>query len=90
MYLWVVWFYISGGPDLTNGGGSKRVTIITESMDPDAKVIFGTINDERLKKGEIKVTVIVHRIPAERLSGNTSGIIRKVPLRLKRHQTLIH
>src|SRR5690606_18118334 len=29
-----------------------------ESVDPDAKIIFGPIHDERLKKGEIKVTVI--------------------------------
>ena len=46
----------------------SAATIITESIDPDAKVIFGTINDERLKKGEIKVTVIATGFPAERLS----------------------
>jgi len=57
----------------------NAATIITESIDPDAKVIFGTINDERLKKGEIKVTVIATGFPAERLSGNSSSIIRKVP-----------
>ena len=60
----------------------SAATIITESIDPDAKVIFGTINDERLKKGEIKVTVIATGFPAERLSGNSSGIIRKAPLPL--------
>jgi len=32
--------------------------VITESIDPDAKVIFGAINDNRLKKDEVKVTVI--------------------------------
>ena len=58
----------------------NAATIITESIDPDAKVIFGTINDERLKKGEIKVTVIATGFPAERLPGSSSGIIRKVPL----------
>ena len=73
-------FAISGGPDLTMVEVQNAATIITESIDPDAKVIFGTINDERLKKGEIKVTVIATGFPAERLPGSSSGIIRKVPL----------
>ena len=63
-----VLFAISGGPDLTMVEVQSAATIITESIDPDAKVIFGTINDERLKKGEIKVTVIATGFPAERLS----------------------
>ena len=33
----------------------EAAKVITESIDKDAKVIFGTIQDERLKKGEIKV-----------------------------------
>ena len=77
-----VLFAISGGSDLTMVEVQNAATIITESIDPDAKVIFGTINDERLKKGEIKVTVIATGFPAERLSGNSSGIIRKAPLPL--------
>jgi len=32
--------------------------IITESIDGNAKVIFGAINDDKLKKGELKITVI--------------------------------
>jgi len=75
-----VLFAISGGSDLTMVEVQNAATIITESIDPDAKVIFGTINDERLKKGEIKVTVIATGFPAERLSGNSSGITRKAPL----------
>ena len=75
-----VLFAISGGPDLTMVEVQNAATIITESIDPDAKVIFGTINDERLKKGEIKVTVIATGFPAERLPGSASSIIRKTPL----------
>ena len=37
--------------------------IITESIDPNAKVIFGTIRDEKLKKGEVKITVIASGFP---------------------------
>ena len=53
-----VLFNVSGGSDLTMMEINEAANIITESIDPDAKVIFGAITDEGLKKGEIKVTVI--------------------------------
>ena len=53
-----VLFAISGGDDLTIHEIQEAAKIITESIDKDAKVIFGTIRDENLKKGEVKVTVI--------------------------------
>lgn len=70
-----VLFAISGGPDLTMIEIQNAANIITESIDPDAKVIFGTINDERLKKGEIKVTVIATGFPMD--GGRASGFIKK-------------
>ncbi len=53
-----VLFNVSGGSDLTMMEINEAANIITESIDTDAKVIFGAITDESLKKGEIKVTVI--------------------------------
>jgi cell division protein FtsZ len=53
-----VLFSIAGGDDITLFEIQDIAKIITESIDPNAKVIFGTIHDERLKKNEIKVTVI--------------------------------
>ena len=53
-----VLFAISGGDDITIHEIQEAAKIITESIDKDAKVIFGTIRDEKLKKGELKVTVI--------------------------------
>jgi cell division protein FtsZ len=53
-----VLFAISGGEDITIHEIQEAAKIITESIDKDAKVIFGTIHDEKAKKGEIKVTVI--------------------------------
>jgi len=53
-----VLFNISGGPDLTMMEVNDAAQIITESVDPEARVIFGAITDEDLKKGEIKITVI--------------------------------
>ncbi|TSD02059.1 MAG: cell division protein FtsZ, partial [Parcubacteria group bacterium Athens0714_26] len=58
-----VLFAISGGEDMTMLEIQNAANIITESIDSDAKVIFGAINDERLKRGEIKVTVIASGFP---------------------------
>jgi cell division protein FtsZ len=53
-----VLFAISGGDDLTMSEVNEIASIITESIDSSARVIFGTIRDGKLKNGEIKVTVI--------------------------------
>lgn len=53
-----VLFNVSGGPDLSMAEINEAAKIITENIDPNAKVIFGAVEDERLKKGEIKITVI--------------------------------
>jgi cell division GTPase FtsZ len=37
--------------------------IINESIDPHARVIFGAIKDDKLKKNEVKVTVIATGFP---------------------------
>ncbi len=60
-----VLFAISGGDDLTIHEIQEAAKVITESIDKDAKVIFGTILDENLKKGELKVTVIATNFPAD-------------------------
>ncbi len=53
-----VLFSISGSDDLKMHEVQDAAKIITESIDPQARVIFGTIHDEALPKGSIKVTVI--------------------------------
>ncbi|HUC88435.1 MAG TPA: cell division protein FtsZ [Candidatus Paceibacterota bacterium] len=60
-----VLFAISGGDDLSIHEIQESAKIITESIDKDAKVIFGTIRDEKLKKGEMKVTVIATGFPTD-------------------------
>ncbi len=60
-----VLFAISGGDDLTIHEIQEAAKIITESIDKEAKVIFGTIRDEKLKKGEMKVTVIATGFPTD-------------------------
>lgn len=51
-------FNISGGPDISLYEIDESAKIITKNASPETKVIFGAIQDEALKKGEIKVTVI--------------------------------
>jgi len=53
-----VLFSIAAGDDLTLFEVQEAAKVITESIDPNAKVIFGTIHTDKLKKGEIQVTVI--------------------------------
>jgi len=58
-----VLFSIAGGDDLTMFEIQDAAKVITESIDPNAKVIFGTVHDDRLKKNELKITVIASGFP---------------------------
>lgn len=51
-------FNVSGGEDMGMLEIAEAAKVITETADPDAKVIFGAVLDEKIKKGEIKITVI--------------------------------
>jgi cell division protein FtsZ len=53
-----VLFAIAGGEDLGMLEIQDAARIITEAIDPNARVIFGAFRDDKLKKDEIKVTVI--------------------------------
>lgn len=83
-----VLFSISGGDDLTMHEVQEAAKIITESIDRDAKVIFGTIRDEKLKKGEIKVTVIATGFDAVTQTGslfNETPAIKK-PIKREKNE----
>jgi cell division protein FtsZ len=73
-----VLFAIAGGDDLAMLEVQDAARVITESIDPHAKVIFGAIKDDKLKKNEIKVTVIATGFPEEAYSSQ-STISRRVP-----------
>lgn len=51
-------FNVSGGKDISLTEIDEAAKVITQEVSPDARVIFGAIQDEKLAKGEIKVTVI--------------------------------
>ncbi|PIS17511.1 MAG: cell division protein FtsZ [Candidatus Nealsonbacteria bacterium CG09_land_8_20_14_0_10_42_14] len=51
-------YNVSGGGDLSLDEIAEASKIITKNADARAKVIFGAVQDARLPKGEIKITVI--------------------------------
>lgn len=70
-----VLFAIAGGDDITMHEVQDAARVITESIDPEAKVIFGTIKDGKLKKGEIKVTVIASGFPDAHAKASTKKLL---------------
>ncbi|MCX6763599.1 MAG: cell division protein FtsZ [Candidatus Moranbacteria bacterium] len=80
-----VLFNVSGSTDLTMLEINEAANIITESVDPNAKVIFGAVVDETIRKGEIQITVIatgfdadmVNETPMEKMSRMTIDENRK-------------
>ena len=53
-----VLFNVSGGKDISLSEIDEAAKVITGEVSSEAKVIFGAIQDEKLNKGEIKITVI--------------------------------
>lgn len=53
-----VLFNVSGQKDMTLSEIDQVAKVIGQKLHPKARVIFGAVEDKKLKKGEIKVTVI--------------------------------
>ncbi len=53
-----VLFNVSGSKDISLSEINEVARVITQEVNSEAKVIFGAVQDEKLKQGEIKVTVI--------------------------------
>ncbi|MBI2514594.1 cell division protein FtsZ [Candidatus Wolfebacteria bacterium] len=53
-----VLFSIAGHKDLKMSEVNEIAKLIGESVDPSAKIIFGSHHDRKLKKGQIKVTLV--------------------------------
>lgn len=73
-----VLFSIAAGDDLTMWEIQEAAKIITDSVDPNAKIIFGTVKDEKLKKNEIKITVIAANFPDNQHLRRTVQLERQV------------
>lgn len=73
-----VLFNISGSSDLTMLEINEAANIITESIDPNAKVIFGAVVDDQVKKGEIHITVVATGFDAEREARKENLLVNRV------------
>ena len=83
-----VLFAIAGGEDLGMLEVQEAARVITESIDPQARVIFGAIKDDKLKKNELKVTVIATGFPEETDSqSNSYSITHHTPVTRKTEET---
>ena len=81
-----VLFSVAGGEDLSMLEVQEAANVITEAIDPEAKVIFGAVTDETLNKGQVKVTVIATGFP-ENLGGGRVGYpAQPVPARLSKKE----
>lgn len=80
-----VLFSIAGGEDLGMLEIQEAANVITETIDPDAKVIFGAVTDDTLKKGQVRVTVIATGFP-EGLPRSTPGMPISTTPRLSKRE----
>ncbi len=74
-----VLFSVAGGSDLGMLEIQDAAQVITDAIDPEAKVIFGAIVDDTLKKGQIKVTVIATGFPPTTNKNILFGTIETKP-----------
>lgn len=66
-----VLFTVAGGDDLGMLEIQDAAKVITDSIDPNARVIFGAIKDDKIKKNEVKVTVIATGFPENTVQKST-------------------
>ncbi len=69
------------GPDITMLEVHEAANIITETIDPNAKVIFGTAVNDNIRKGELKITVVATGFDTLRIKEAPAGLVTRVPMR---------
>ncbi len=72
-------FVVAGNEDLGIVEVQEAAKVISESVDKSARVIFGIMRDEKLKKGQIRIIVIATGFPDQGPdSGGASGFERSL------------
>ncbi|MCL4535374.1 MAG: cell division protein FtsZ [Bacteroidetes bacterium] len=66
-----VLFNVTGGPDMTLAEVNRAAAIITNSVDPQAKIIFGAVIDPTMEN-EIKITVVATGFDGRKAATATS------------------
>ena len=81
-----VLFNITGGDDVTMMEVNEAAGIIADSVDPNARIIFGASKDEGIKQGELRITVVATGFefnpsaPSRSYFGSGSGQQKKIRL----------
>lgn len=75
-----VLFNVSGSTDVTMLEINEAAGIITESIDPNAKVIFGAVVDDQIRKGEIQITVVATGFETDRVQESTEEMLTRTAL----------
>ncbi|MES2931547.1 MAG: cell division protein FtsZ [Patescibacteria group bacterium] len=74
-----VLFVVAGADDLGILEVQEAAKVVSDSVDPSAKVIFGIMRDEKLKKGQIRIIVIATGFPeGDNGDGSQGGIERSL------------
>ncbi|MEK9147782.1 MAG: cell division protein FtsZ [Patescibacteria group bacterium] len=69
---------VSGGSDISMSEINKAAEVITNSIDPDAKIIFGAFNNDKVEKGVFKITIIATGFDREIISDNKIREVREI------------
>ena len=72
-----VLFNVSGSSDLTMLEISEAANIITENVDPNAKVIFGAVTTDQIRKGDIQITVVSTGFDGDQISESPADMISR-------------
>ncbi len=70
-------FVVAGSEDLSLIEVQEAAKVINESVDKNAKVIFGIMRDEKLKKGQVRIIVIATGFPDALNSGHSGSILER-------------
>ncbi|MDB5237533.1 MAG: cell division protein FtsZ, cell division protein FtsZ [Parcubacteria group bacterium] len=71
-------FVVAGSDDLGILEVQEAAKVIGESVDKSAKVIFGIMKDEKLKKGQLRIIVIATGFPDQESSAYAGGSERSL------------
>lgn len=73
-----VLFNISGSSDLSMLEINEAANVITENIDPNAKVIFGAVVDDQIRKGEVQITVVATGFDSGKVKETAGGLVTRV------------
>ena len=71
-------FVVAGADDLGILEVQEAAKVINESVDKNAKIIFGIMKDDKLKKGQIRIIVIATGFPESAAHASHGGLERSL------------